>query len=78
MNDTAFEVEQMQYEMMMARSGVERLLAGAHMFDAARELVLASLPKDTSELELKRLLFERIYGFPVPTDFPRRLNVSID
>ncbi len=64
MNDTPPEIEKKVYEMMMARSGAERLLMGALMFDAAREIVLASLPKDLPEEELKRRLFERIYGAP--------------
>ena len=49
----------------MARSGAERLLMGSRMFDAARAMVLASLPKDLPEEELKRRLFERIYGAPM-------------
>jgi hypothetical protein len=51
--------------MMMARSGAERLIMGSLMFDAARQVVLASLPKDLPEAELKRRLFERIYGEPL-------------
>ncbi len=65
MNDTSPEIEQKVHEMMMARSGAERLIMGALMFDAAREMVLASLPKDLPEDALKRLLFERIYGEPL-------------
>lgn len=65
MNDTSPEIAQKVHEMMMARSGAERLIMGALMFDAAREMVLASLPKDLPEDELKRLLFERIYGEPL-------------
>jgi hypothetical protein len=65
MNDTSPEIEKRVYEMMMARSGAERLIMGALMFDAAREIVLASLPKDLPEEELKRRLFERIYGEPL-------------
>ena len=62
MNDTSPEIEQKVHEMMMARSGAERLVMGASMFDAARQIVLASLPKDLPKDELKRRLFERIYG----------------
>ena len=65
MSDTPPEIEKKVYEMMMARSGAERLLMGALMFDAAREIVLASLPKDLPEEELKHRLFERIYGAPM-------------
>ena len=65
MNDTPPEIEKKVHEMMMARSGAERLIMGALMFDAARQVVLASLPKDLPEEELKRRLFERIYGEPL-------------
>jgi hypothetical protein len=65
MNDTSPEIERKVHEMMMARSGAERLIMGALMFDAARQVVLASLPKDLPEEELKRRLFERIYGEPL-------------
>lgn len=62
MSDTSPEVEKMYREMLMERSGEERLIMGALMFDAAREVVIASLPKDLPEDEFKRRLFERIYG----------------
>ena len=73
MNDTPPEIERKVHEMMMARSGAERLIMGASMFDAARQVVLASLPRDLPEEELKRRLFERIYGEPLEnflTDTP--------
>jgi len=65
MNDTPPEIEERVREMMMARSGAERLIMGSSMFDAARRVVLASLPRDLPEAELKRRLFERIYGEPL-------------
>jgi len=65
MNDTPPEIEEKVHEMMMARSGAERLIMGSRMFDAARAIVIASLPKDLPEDELKRRLFERIYGQPL-------------
>ena len=37
MNDTSPEVKVMVREMMMARSGEERFVMGALMFDAARD-----------------------------------------
>ncbi len=49
----------------MARSGAERMIMGASMFDTARAIVLASLPKDLPPEELKRKLFTRIYGAPI-------------
>jgi hypothetical protein len=67
MNDTTPEIAEKVHEMMMARTGAERLIMGSAMFDLARKLVLASLPKDLSDEELKRRLFERIYGQPLET-----------
>ena len=74
MNDTPPEVEKMVREMMMARSNEERFLMGARMFDAAREMVIASLPRNLVPLEFKRRLFERIYGFPLETIFKGSLD----
>ena len=65
MNDTAPEVEEMVRRMMMARSGEERVRMGAAMFDAARAVVIASLPKNLPPEEFKRRLFERIYGMTI-------------
>ena len=65
MNDTPPEIERKMREMMMARSGAERMIMGASMFDTARAIVLASLPKDLPPEELKRKLFARIYGAPI-------------
>ena len=66
MDDTAPEVREMMSAILMRRSGEERFIMGALMFDAAREIVIASLPPDLPPAELKRRLFERMYGFPLP------------
>jgi hypothetical protein len=65
MNDTPPEVEQMVREMMRARSDEERFVMGALMFDAARELIIASLPGNLPPTEFKHRLFERLYGVPL-------------
>ena len=62
MNDTPPEVERMLREKFMARSGEERFVMGALMFDSAREMVKASLPRGLSEAEQRRQLFKRRYG----------------
>ena len=62
MNDTPPEVERMLRDKIMARSGEERFIMGAQMFDSAREMVKASLPRGLSEAEQRRLLFKRLYG----------------
>lgn len=61
MTDTPASVERMVREKLMARSGEERFIMGARMFDAAREMILASFPPGLTEAELKRRLFERLY-----------------
>lgn len=68
MDDTAPEVGELMAAMLMRRSGEERFIMGALMFDAARELVIASLPQDLPPPELKCRLFERMYGFPLAGD----------
>ena len=62
MTDTPPEIERMVREKIMARSGEERFVMGAQMFDAVREMIRASLPLDLSELEKRRRLYERLYG----------------
>ncbi len=61
MDDTSAEVKELMKEKLMALSGEERFIRGALMFDAAREMVLASLGPELSGMELKRKLYERIY-----------------
>jgi hypothetical protein len=62
MNDTPPEIERMVRDMIMARSGEERFIMGAQMFESAREMVKASLPTGLSKTEQRRLLFKRTYG----------------
>jgi len=66
MNDTAPEISELVRQELMARSGPERFMMGVRMFDAARAMVLASLPAELSPEELKRQLYERVYGQPAP------------
>jgi len=49
-------------DKLMARSGEERFVMGAQMFESAREMVKASLPRGLSEAERRRQLFQRLYG----------------
>ena len=66
MTDTPPEVAEIVRSRLMSRSGAERFVMGSQMFDAARRMVLASLPADLPPMELKRRLFERIYGERAP------------
>jgi hypothetical protein len=62
MTDTSQHIERMLREKIMALPGEMRFIMGAQMFDSAREMVKASLPKGLSQAEQRRLLFKRIYG----------------
>ena len=66
MTDTLPEIARMVHTRLMALSGAERFRMGSEMFDAARRMVLASLPPDLSQSERKRRLFERLYGESLP------------
>ena len=62
MNDTSPEVIKIYREMLMSLSNEERLIRGAGMFDACRELALASLKEELSDTDKKIFLFQRFYG----------------
>ena len=62
MNDTTPEIAAMARELLLSRSGAERVVMGSRMFDVARTIALASFPSDLSEIEIKRRLCERLYG----------------
>ena len=62
MTDTPPEIERIMRDKLMARSGEERFLMGAQMFDSAREMVKASLSPGLSKAEQRRQLFKRLYG----------------
>lgn len=66
MKDTSPEIAELVRQKLMARSGAERFVMGTRMFDAARTVVLASLPPGLSPLEIRQRLFERLYGQPAP------------
>lgn len=64
-SDTPPEVARRQRELLMARSGEERLKMGCSMRAAARSLVLASVLErepNASPLARRRALFLRFYG----------------
>jgi hypothetical protein len=66
MNDTSPEIAEFVRQRLMARSGPERFVMGTRMFDAARAVVIASLPKGLTSDQLRRELFRRLYGTAPP------------
>jgi hypothetical protein len=76
-DDTPPEIKALYHAMWMRLPPEERFIRGALMFDAARAMVLASLPKNLSPDELRRRLYERMYGEPLPADFPTKDKAEI-
>ena len=65
MNDTNPEIEARFIEMMMRKSGQERLKLGFEMFNMARKQVLASIRTQrpgADKGEISKELFIRFYG----------------
>jgi len=70
LKDTTPEIDEMQNRLWMQRIPQERARFASAMFAAARDAIIASLPKDLSPSDFKRQLYERTYGEPLPEDFP--------
>lgn len=68
MTDTPPEIAEIFRQKLMALSGEERFMMGMRSFDAAREMVLASMPKNLSRAEFRRQYYQRIYGEPLPEE----------
>jgi Fe-S cluster assembly scaffold protein SufB len=71
MTDTTREIEELQNELWMKKTPQERARFAAAMFAAGKNAVIASLPKNISEKDLKKQLYFRIYGENLPEDFFR-------
>lgn len=66
MTDTPPEIAALVRQKLMAYSNEERFMMGMRSFEAMRDIVLSSLPKDLPPEELKRQLYQRIYGETLP------------
>ena len=65
MKDTSPEIEEIFIEMMMRKSGQERMKMGFSMFEMARRQVQASILRDNPNAdirEIRRGTFLRFYG----------------
>jgi len=58
---------------LMKLSGETRMVMASRMFDACREIVMASLPKGLTSAEIKVNIFLRFYG----NDFDRKQRDAI-
>lgn len=61
MSDTPDSVNFAYREMLMRKTGAERIAMASGMFDSARAMMLASFPKGSSPCEIRKMLLERTY-----------------
>ncbi|MFQ5904897.1 MAG: hypothetical protein ACE5JO_14535, partial [Candidatus Binatia bacterium] len=71
MKDTAPKLESCFFEMIMEKSGQERLKMGFSMFEFARHQILSSIVKENpkaSTKDIRAQLFSRLYGEDFSTE----------
>ncbi len=71
MKNTSPEIEEMFFNMMMAKSGEERLKMGFEMYEMSRKIVIASIIQDNpgmSDKEIKVSLFNKFYENDLPPE----------
>lgn len=73
MNDTHPSIAAEYDKRLMSQSNDTRMLMGSRMFDASREIVIASLPEGLSVKEIRVKLFLRFYG----SDFDEKTRAEI-
>lgn len=78
MKDTSDEMRTIYRSMLMQRSGAERMIMGSRMFDAARTMVIASLPSGLSPREIRIALLERLYGNDFSPEVLRNIREALD
>ena len=61
MTDTTPEITALVHARLMAGTGAERFLMGVRMHEAARRMVMASLPARLSPRQLRLELQRRMY-----------------
>ena len=62
MTDTTPDIAALVHSRLMAKTGAERFLMGVRMHEAARRMVLASLPAGITASDQRHLLRVRFYG----------------
>ncbi len=65
MKDTDFVIEERFREMMMRKSGEERMLMGFSMYETAKQFVVSSIKNNNPDIslsELRQEIFLRFYG----------------
>jgi hypothetical protein len=78
-NDTTPAARELMRELLMRRSGPERLLMGFDMYDSARTLLEAGLCAEglvEGTVEWRRRFLQRMYGGELGPDVIERIAAS--
>ncbi len=81
MRDTSPEMERQFVEMMMRRTGQERLKMGFSMFNMARRQVVASIKMSKPNAdgkEIRKDIFLRFYGEDFPPETQQKIFRQIE
>jgi hypothetical protein len=70
MNDTSESVDRKFRDMLMQKSGAERLQMASNMFDSARRMMMASFPKGLPHHEFRQLILARTYPELIQSPWP--------
>ena len=62
MNDTSPEMQKLYHDLLMQKTGEERLLMGMRMCDMAKRMALSSFPDGISDHEKRVRLLYRYYS----------------
>ncbi len=67
MEDTALEVKQKFYEILMKLTEEERFLMCAEMFESAKEIIVSEMPETLNKRNRQSYIYEKIYkeAFPI-------------
>lgn len=69
LRDTEPEFEKMWHARWLRKTPQERASFAFAMFSSTRKIIVAAMPKNLSEAEQKRYIYERTYGESLPDDF---------
>jgi hypothetical protein len=81
MRDTSPDMEKRYRQLLMQRSGEERLIMGCGMWDTARALAEASIRQadpDITVAALRKTLFLRFYGHEFDDQTRAKILASIE
>ena len=76
MNDASVKMAEFYQELIMQRSGEERLEMGCSMFDTAKEIIKSSIRNQNPTItltELRKAVFIRFYGQEFDKDYLQKV-----